>query len=117
MEQKFRAKTTIAHLSWRAEEDELMMSDASFRALEAENICVLITRSLSSISSPFCSPSASMTLALACREAEIKITKLSPETVCYEVVHLQPQLPWLSGVVEEASHPSPQLSPLCNDKY
>ena len=80
MDLKFRAKTTIAHLSWRAEEDELMMSDASFRALEAENIFVQITRSLSSISSPFCSPSASMTLALACREAEIKIMESAPET-------------------------------------
>ena len=70
---KFNTKTTITHLSWRAEEDELMMSEASFRALDAENNCVLITRSLSNIISPFCSPSASMTLALACLEAEIKM--------------------------------------------
>ena len=40
---KFKTKTTITHLSWRAEEDELMMSEASFRALEAENTLVVIT--------------------------------------------------------------------------
>ena len=40
---KFNTKTTITHLSWRAEEDELMMSEASFRALEAENTFVVIT--------------------------------------------------------------------------
>ena len=31
-----RSKTTLTHLSWSAEELELMISDASFRALEAE---------------------------------------------------------------------------------
>ena len=72
MDQQFTVKTTITHLSWRAEEDELMMSEASFRALEAENIILWLTRSLSDSISPFCSPSASMTLALACLEAEMK---------------------------------------------
>ena len=68
-----QTKTTITHLSWRAEEDELMMSEASFRALEAASIFVIIKRSVSGFISPFCSPSASMTLALACLEAEMKI--------------------------------------------
>ena len=89
-----------------------MMSEASFRALEAASIFVIIKRSLPGIISPFCSPSASMTLALACLEAEMKMKmkKSTLRLIDINSLHLQLQLPWLSGVVEGASHPSPQLS-------
>merc|ERR1712215_218240 len=42
-------ESVCRYLSWRAEEEELIMSEASFKAREA-----------------FCSPSASITFALAC---------------------------------------------------